>query len=257
MDAPETDGRIRRRRVNVRKGMAFSSSSMSNASSGDDVADINAEVQEAATAPAISIPPRREESSFTDLGDAGGPAGEFSPSARLQQVGRRSSVYEREYRLNLLHRMLMRRVPLDEIATSLGISVSQVMRDRKELADRLRQESRELDIDLIVGGSRGVYEEVLAMAMRIASKNDTPSAIRLAAMRTGLAAENDKHRFLQAAGVYDVLRYRRAAGEGQVSDIQRLLSLTEELFAEAESEKKGLHLDDGDADSADGENVEL
>jgi hypothetical protein len=164
-------------------------------------------------------------------------------------------MYEREYRLNLIHRMIMRKVPLDEVATALGISVSQVMRDRKELFERLRTESRALDIDLIVGDSKGMYEEVLGMAMRIASKDSTPVAMRLAAMRTGLAAENDKHRFLQAAGVYDVLRYRRAAGDGQLSDIQRLLSLTTQMLDEAES--KGLDMKDPDADTALNESEDL
>ena len=95
------------------------------------------------------------------------------------------------------------------------------------------------------------------MAMRIASKDSAPVAMRLAAMRTGLAAENDKHRFLQAAGVYDVLRYRKAAGEGQLSDIQRLLSLTNEMLNEAEGKDKGFDLKDLDADGAGMENEDL
>lgn len=256
---PTTDGnegRIRRRRVNARRGMAFSGNSMSNASSGDDVAeddvaDINAEVEQAASTPAVVIPPR-PGATFPSP-DAASPEG-FSPSERLKQVGRRSSEYEREYRLQLLHRMLMRGVPLDEIASSLGLSVSQVMRDRKELYSRLRQESKELDIDLIVGGSKGTYEEMLALAMRIASKNDAPAAIRLAAMRTGLAAENDKHRMLQAAGVYDVLRYRRAAGDGQLTDIQRLLHMTEEMLNDID---KGVSFRDKDSDRSDDETIDL
>lgn len=257
MDTPDESGRIRRRRVNARRGLAFSGNSISNSSSGDDVADINEEVEQAALSEPATIPPRPEALLPPIDGDNGLPNSEFSPSQRLQQVGRRSSMYEKEYRLNLLHRMLMRKVPLDEIANALGISVSQVMRDRKELYERLRQVSKELDIDQIVGDSKGLYEEVLSMAMRIASKDSAPVAMRLAAMRTGLAAENDKHRFLQAAGVYDVLRYRKAAGEGQLSDIQRLLSLTNEMLNEAEGKDKGFDLKDLDADGAGMENEDL
>lgn len=255
MDTADSgDGHIRRRRVNARRGMAFSGNSMSHSSSGNTVANIDDEVEQAVMSPPATIPPR-PEALLPPMSDDPSAPGEFSPSQRLQQVGRRSSMYEREYRLNLIHRMIMRKVPLDEVATALGISVSQVMRDRKELFERLRTESRALDIDLIVGDSKGMYEEVLGMAMRIASKDSTPVAMRLAAMRTGLAAENDKHRFLQAAGVYDVLRYRRAAGDGQLSDIQRLLSLTTQMLDEAES--KGLDMKDPDADTALNESEDL
>lgn len=194
--------------------------------------DINAEVVEQATAPPASIPLNPDARLPDPPQDStGADLEEFNPQGRLAQVRRRSSEYEREYRLQLLHRLLLRRIPLDEIAQQLQVSVSQIMRDRKELMERLREEARALDIDLIVGNAKGFYEEIAAMAARAASNSRTPIPMRLAAMRTSLAAQNDMHRFFQAAGVYDVLRYKRAKGEGAHSDIARMMELTEQLLS--------------------------
>lgn len=251
MDDAQSDGRVRRRRINARRGFGFSGNSMSDSSEGGDVADINATVEEAALSeparlPRIPAMPGSGDDVFAG-GAADSAADGFTPQQRLAQVGRRSSMYEREYRLGLLHRLLMRKIPLDEIANQLGVSVTTVLRDRKELHQRLREESKQLDIDLIVGNSKETYEEILSLALRAASNSNAPIAMRLAAMRTSLAAENDKHRMLQASGVYDVLRYRRSADGGQLNDIQRLLQLTEELFSEGD---KGFSMKDKDADSA-------
>lgn len=242
-------------RVVMRRRGGFSTSGLSDVTEAEGVPrDINAEVAAAAVRPPAQIapvvPPEPDRSGATsgssdpDSLQSISNSEEFSPQNRLRQVGRQSSEYEREYRLTLLHRLLMRKIPLDEIARQLGISVSQVMRDRKELADRLRQAARELNIDEMVGHHQGFYEEVVAMAMRAASNSNSPLPMRLAAMRTALAGNNDLHRFLQAAGVYDVLRFRRVPGGDGQSDIQRMLSLTEELMAGMNRERRE---EDGDA----------
>lgn len=178
---------------------------------------------------------------------------EYTPASRMREVGRRSSEYEREYRLQLLHRLLMRRIPIDEVAGQLQISVSQVLKDRTELYERLREESRKLDIDLIVGHNKGFYEEIAAMSLRAASQNSAPMPIRLAAMRTALAAQNDSHRFLQASGVLDVLRYRRASTDQELTDVQRMMAMTRELLDSADDPMAGAT----GGDSADFEYVEL
>jgi hypothetical protein len=95
----------------------------------------------------------------------------------------------------------------------------------------------------MIGNSKGFYEEVQAMAMRAASSSAVPMPMRLAAMRTALASHNDMHRFFQASGVYDVLRFKKGAGEGAQSDIQKLMSLTEDLLGEARHEKRTKDVD--------------
>lgn len=244
-DATPSDPRRRRMVSRRNAGMAFSGGGLSNSSVGggvagsDDVIDgegevespvenLNAAVEERATAtPRISDEQQAEMVRNAQNGE------DYTPSNRLATVRSRSSEYEREYRLQLLHRLMLRNLPLDEIATAMGVSVSTVLRDRKELTERLRTVAKELDIEAMIGHSKGFYEEVQAMAMRAASSNQTPLPMKLAAMRTALASHNDMHRFYQAAGVYDVLRFRKGTSEGTMNDIQRLMNMTDELLTEA------------------------
>ncbi len=231
-----SDGR--RRRMASRRGMSFGGGGLSQSSAGqsvadhDDVADgdvdINAAVQAQATRPPAVLPRPQPNPEDVTAGQE-----EFNPRARLEQVRGRSSEYEREYRLGLLHRMLIRKLPQDEIAAQLGLSVRQVQRDIQDLKARLRESAKALDIEVIIGNSTGFYEEVQAMAMRAASNAQVPVPMRLAGMRTALAAHNDMHRFYQAAGVYDVLRFKKGAGDGAMSDIQRLMDLTNTMLTEA------------------------
>lgn len=223
----DTGGQARGRRISrrARTGFAFSNGGLSDSTSAEGAGDINEEVESMASTPVATIPPR------PDATVAGAPNEEFNPRDRLAQVGQRASQYEKEYRLGLLHRLLMRRIPIDEIASQLGRSVSQVYRDREELLARLREDSASLNIDELVGESKGFYDEAAAMAMRAASNSQAPLPMRLAAIRTGLAARNDMHRFFQTAGVYDVLRYKRAQDGSGASDIKRLMEQTDRLLS--------------------------
>lgn len=235
-DSNDTVGRGRRISRRSRTGFAFSRNNMTDASSGDSVAgeedeDLNEAVEAMAHRPTASLPPRANTTlAQAPAAVAGSPSEEFNPRDRLGQVRRRASEYEKEYRLGLLHRLMMRRVPIDEIADQLGISVSQVYRDREELKRRLRNDARSLDIEEIIGDSKGYYEEAAAMAMRAASNSNVPMPMRLAAIRTALAAKNDQHRFFQTAGVYDVLRFKLAQDGTGISDVKRLMDNTERLL---------------------------
>lgn len=257
-------GEPRRRMVRRRAGMAFSGGGLSDSSSGAGVADAGDDEGEAqvedlnAAVEGLAVhTPRVTDEQQGQLGEATNNSEEYTPQNRLSLVRQRSSEYEREYRLQLLHRLLLRNLPLDEIANSLGVSVSTVLRDRKELKERLRAAAKELDIDEMIGNSKGFYEEVQAMAMRAASAQQTPLPMKLAAMRTALASHNDMHRFYQAAGVYDVLRFRRGASEGQVSDIQRLMQLTDELLTETKRDNRAGTNPLGGFSGTDTENMEL
>lgn len=234
----DDDNRSIGRRISRRSrtGFAFSSASVSDSTEGGGVRGINDSVEAMVENPVASLPPR---TGFMPLNAprtseppivAGNPSEEFNPQARMAQVRSRAGQYEKEYRLGLLHRLLMRRIPIDEIADQLAISVSQCYRDREELATRLRAEARSLDIDELVGDSKGFYEEAAAMSMRAASNANLPMPMRLAAIRTALASKNDMHRFFQTAGVYDVLRFRLAQDGSGVSDVRRLMDNTDRLL---------------------------
>lgn len=185
--------------------------------------------------------------------------------------------YAKEFRLNLLHKLLMRGISLDNIARELGVSISTVQRDRLALKARLRQAARELDINEIVGGQTAFYDEITALSLRITSHTDTPTAMKLASMRTALAANADKTRFLSSAGVFEVLQFRRAEDGQDLSDVQVLMQRTGELLEQLSRDepdesparpsrivrrpRKGgfsaMSFDDPDASSSSGEVVEL
>lgn len=163
------------------------------------------------------------------------------PRARLNEVAMAGSpAFAKEHRLGMIHRMMMRGVGLDQIARSLQVSISTVEKDRAELKKRLRENAKALNIEEMIGNQNAFYDEAQAMAMRIASQsgdNAPPTAMKLAAIRTGLAANADRTRFLNTAGVFDALRFRRSEdGDGQ-SDIQLLMAQTLAAFQEAEQEE--------------------
>lgn len=168
---------------------------------------------------------------------------EGAPARRLAEVRNAGSrAYAKEHRLNLLHRFLVRGISLDKIAQQLGCSISTLEKDRVELKKRLREEARGLHIDEMVGGQTAFYDDVTAMAMRIASFEGgrdpatnqvlpgNPLPMRLAGLRTALAANADKNRFYTSAGVYDANRFRRGEdGSGQ-TDINILMERTREML---------------------------
>jgi len=165
-----------------------------------------------------------------------------NPRTRMNAVqAAGSAAYAKEFRLTLLNRLLMRNIPLDEIARQLQVSISTVEKDRAELKRRLREAATQLNIEEMIGGQQAIYDEISGMAMRIASSGArtdengnaiqaVPTPMKLAAMRTALAANADRTRFLNTAGVFDVLRFRRADDGSNVSDVQNLMLQTLELM---------------------------
>lgn len=180
---------------------------------------------------AASSPARGGPLSETDTDDQP----DFTPQNRMAEVNKRASNYEREYRLRLVHRMLMRNVPLDQIAAELDISVDTVMRDRKILYTRLKEEAKKLDIHKLIGDTMGFYQEVQGMSLRAASMTKLPMNMRIASMRTALSSKDSMNRFLDTVGVFDVLKFR-VEDDGAGTDIQKLMAATEALLKDAESD---------------------
>lgn len=157
--------------------------------------------------------------------------GDFTPRSRMKQVSERSSQYEREYRLKLVHRMIMRGVPLDQVAEQLDVSVRTVQRDRIELYSRLREAAKKFDLNHFIGDMMGFYGEASAMAMRAASNSKTPINHRLAAIRTASGARRDMTRMLDNAGVFDVVRYKPEKERGN-ADIRKLTDVARKLLGD-------------------------
>lgn len=158
-----------------------------------------------------------------------------TPRQRLHDVAQASgSAYAREYRLSLVGRLVMRKVPLDQIAQQLGVSVSTVEKDRAAWKKMVAESARGFDINEFIGVQSEFYDELAGMALRTASnttgENAVPVAMQLAAIRTGLASQADKTRMLQAAGVFEAARFRRAQDGSSLSDIQTLMAETRQAL---------------------------
>jgi Trp operon repressor len=179
-----------------------------------------------------------------DDDDDGNPGDGLDPRQRLFDVAQAGSAeYSKEYRLMLLHRLLIRKMPLDQIAQQLGVSISTVQKDRAALKKHLATLAKDMNIDEMIGNQSLLYDEIAAMSLRIATKTSgngaTPIAMQLAAMRTTLASQADKTRFLQSAGVFDVLRFRIADSGKAQSDIQLLMEETRKMFAALNNDDAG------------------
>ena len=155
---------------------------------------------------------------------AGENAAELTPSNRLEQVQQRAPEYAKEYRLTVLARLLLRKIPLDEIADQLGISLRQIRRDKKELYSRMASQAGELDLNQYVADSIMFYDEVRGATLRLASSTKNPLPARLAAYARSMQAEKDKTQVLDAAGVLDVLAFKAKEDQGNV-ELQELVSL--------------------------------
>ncbi|SHK41866.1 hypothetical protein SAMN05444000_12840 [Shimia gijangensis] len=137
------------------------------------------------------------------------------PTERSTNVQRRGSEYLTEYRIAILHRLLLRGLRLDQIGFMLGVSTRRVQSLRLDLMKRLKEEARHDDIYFIVGEALAFYKAVRNDCMEIASQ-DIGDLNRLVALQLALEAEADKHRFLQTCGFYEVVDFFPYAKNGEV-----------------------------------------
>ncbi|WP_298849347.1 hypothetical protein [uncultured Ruegeria sp.] len=114
--------------------------------------------------------------------------------------------YINEFRLVVVHRMSLQGTPLGRIGALLGISSKHAQRLFDKLTDRLLSEAEQADTTALVGETFAFYQAVRTDCMEIAATSSDAS-VRLKAMETALAAEADKHRFLQACGFYGDARF--------------------------------------------------
>lgn len=181
---------------------------------------------------------------------------DFTPQGRLEQVAGRGGSYEKEYRLSLLHRLLMRRIPLDQIAEQLGVSTRTVQRLRTELFTRLRKEAKDLDLHKFIGDTFAFYSEVQAMALRGASAAKTPLNIRLAAMRTAMSSRDHLVKFLGDAGVLDALKFEPNKEDG-LGDLAKVVKGIDDLLKTDLEKETGLTLPEGSLPEEEDEEVHL
>ena len=146
---------------------------------------------------------------------------------RLEAIERDHPQYASEYKMQLVHRLLLRGLPLDTIAQMLNLSTRMVQEIRKRLFKRMTQEAKYADIYGIAGQTQAFYNEVRSISMRMATDGKGGAAMQLNALRVALSAEADKHRFLQASGFYDHVKYAPQQNDEDDASTQNANALLE------------------------------
>lgn len=110
---------------------------------------------------------------------------------------------QREARLVMIHRMLIRKIPTEEIVKQLGVSHTMYYKLRDQLKERMRLDVAKVDVPYLIGDSLSFYDEIRSMALTISSSGVVKDPrVKLSAMGVALKAEEDKNKFLTACGVY-------------------------------------------------------
>lgn len=233
---PRTTNQVREQ---IRRSRRPSSGSTSFSSSGrdDNLEDEDYEEPPRRSAAIRAAPSRDDLPNPEDLADeiaADIEQGNTSPSGRMAEV--RNTPYYGEYKLRMIARLIMRGIPLDKIAQAMGISLANAYRERDLLFSELRKAAQNLDGNQIIGEGLSFYNEISAMALRIATDTNNSLAARISGMRTALNAKGDAAKFLQVSGVFDVLRFKAKSSKDS-GDIQNLMEMTKRMLSTDEREE--------------------
>jgi len=130
------------------------------------------------------------------------PDANISPAERMRQIRASSPGYIREYQMRVLHRMLMRNLPLDVIAAQLQMPVTEIYKLRNDLMKRVAFEAQHLNRYEVAGKTMAFYDEVQGTALKMADQTGASLHHRLIALQTALAAAGDRQKFLGVSGFW-------------------------------------------------------
>jgi hypothetical protein len=154
-----------------------------------------------------------------------------APATRIDQLGQDGEI-RKEYRLRMLHRMMMRQLTVDTISKALGVSVRQVYYMREELRRQLRTEAVERDLPSYIGMTDAFYNEVIGMAMREASQRGAAAMVKLASLKVAMQAQRDRTQLYEASGFFSALRLTPQAGSDDTRSHQadKLVEMSKNLM---------------------------
>lgn len=139
---------------------------------------------------------------------------------------------QREARLVLIHRMMIRKVSPEEIRNILGISMAMYYKLKNVLDTRMRLDTSKVDVPYLIGDTLAFYDEVRSMALTMSSSAAIKSPnVKISAMQVALRAEQDKNEFLASCGVYSapvvehIVRGMVSTGNFNVVDGQTMKAL--------------------------------
>lgn len=151
-----------------------------------------------------------------------------TPADRLRKLKRAHPEYYRLYRQKLVHRMILRGIPMDVVAGQLQVSLDAIRNDYKHLKKRLRHEASNMDANTIIGDTRAFYAEVRANAMRNAVNPQLTANEQARQFMVALKAQEDEHRFLVTCGFWRSVQWKPKGGE-EKNEADALKRLTHAL----------------------------
>lgn len=126
-------------------------------------------------------------------------------SRMMEEKGYVEDNYEKEHKLQLVHKLILRGATTKEIAKSLNISLSEAVDYRKELKSRFTEQLRKADPMELVSEGVSFYDEIIAEAMRTLDKvkrNETLKVHDLVrVLEIALKARTEKDKFLVNTGI--------------------------------------------------------
>ena len=153
-------------------------------------------------------------------------------TGRMQNIASDDQGYAREYRLRLLHRFLLRNLPLDMISRSMDLTITEITEMRRELYRRLKLEAGNVDMLTHSGRTLSFYDEIRGQALKMASDGNKTDSVRVKALGVCLQAEKDKHSFLKDAGFYETVKFhpKSGASDAQAGQADSLSSIAKSIL---------------------------
>lgn len=127
---------------------------------------------------------------------------EHLPDSTRYDPSHRLSDSERHSRLVMMHRLLLRRIPMREIANQLGVSERMGYILKNELREYAIREMSLVKWEGFIAETLMFYEEMRASALLISSSTGATPSHKVQAILAALASERNKHEFMTRLGVF-------------------------------------------------------
>ncbi len=143
-----------------------------------------------------------------------------------------NNIYAYEYALRTMHRMIMRKVPIDQIAKAMGMSVANAARLRTELHRRMSEEMRYTDVYSLLGDTNAFYLEMRAQGLKMLDRaKDIPEQAMAASV--AFKAEADRIKALDTARVFETSPVKLAkASENDRHDAKSLIDVLKGILGD-------------------------
>jgi len=118
----------------------------------------------------------------------------------------RISRSERDARLVLVQRLMIRGVTHQQMAEKLGVSPRMVTKLKVQVRERLKSEVGNMDFGAYAGETVCFYRELRGTAMIMAGTNNLTPRDKMTAMNTALRADEAMQNFFDKCGVFDAIK---------------------------------------------------